>query len=68
MDTGLTFGGRSVPGIFHRITQAAKRMMARKGYTLPVVYLDEVFLIGETEEACLKSYNGIYKLFVDLGF
>ena len=37
-DTRLPFGaGRSV-GIFHRLTQAVKHMIARKGYDLTIVY------------------------------
>ena len=32
VDTRLPYGGRRAPGIFNRLTQAVKRMMARKGY------------------------------------
>ena len=31
-DCRLPFGSKMAPGIFHRITQSVKRMMARKGY------------------------------------
>ena len=30
-DTILPFGSKLAPGIFHRLTQAVKRMMARRG-------------------------------------
>ena len=55
VDTQLPFGGWSAPGIFHRITQAVKQMMAWKGHTLLMVYLDDFLVIGEIEEACLKA-------------
>ena len=35
-DTKLPFGSRLAPGIFHRLTQAVKRMMARRGFTATV--------------------------------
>ena len=37
VDTRLPFGGRSAPGIFHRLTQSVQRMMERRGYIV-VVY------------------------------
>ena len=40
-DTRLPFGARLSPGIFHRLTQAVKRILARKGHDLIVVYLDD---------------------------
>ena len=42
-DTKLRFGSRMAPGIFHRLTQSVKRMMARRGFTVMVVYLDDFF-------------------------
>ena len=47
-DTKLCFGAKLSPGIFHRLTQAVKRMMARRGYDLIVVYLDNL-LISESK-------------------
>ena len=32
IDTRLPYGGRSAPGIFHRITQAVRRIVCRKGF------------------------------------
>ena len=32
VDTRLPCGGRRAPGIFNRLTQAVKRMMASRGY------------------------------------
>ena len=42
-DSKLPFGAKLSPGIFHRLTQAVKRIMARKGFDLLVVYLDDFF-------------------------
>ena len=37
VDTRLPFGGRRSPEIFRRLTQAVRRIMARKGYHALVV-------------------------------
>ena len=44
-DTRLPFGTRRSVGIFHRLTQAVRCMMARKGYDLTIVYLDDFLII-----------------------
>ena len=36
-DTCLPFGASLSPGIFHRLTQAVRRIMARKGFDLIIV-------------------------------
>ena len=36
-DTRLCFGAKLSPDIFHRLTQAVKRMMGRRGYDLLIV-------------------------------
>ena len=48
VDTRLPYGGRRAPGIFNRLTQAVKCMMARRGYRAIVVYLDDFLVIGAT--------------------
>ena len=68
VDTRLPFGGRSAPGIFHRITQAVKRMMARRGFHLLVVYLDDFLVIGESQAAYQEAYDVLCSLLLDLGF
>ena len=49
VDTRLPFGGRSAPGIFHRLTQSVRRMMARRGFDMIIVYLDDFLVIGKTK-------------------
>lgn len=67
MDTRLPFGGRSAPGIFHRITQAVRRMMLRRGFVL-VVYLDDFLVIGLTQLECQRGFDTLCELLVSLGF
>ena len=68
MDTRLPFGGKSAPGIFHRLTQAVRRMMARRGFTMVVVYLDDFLVIGKSHSECQTAYNVLCELLVSLGF
>ena len=67
VDTRLPFGGRSAPGIFHRLTQAVRRMMKRRGF-LVIVYLDDFLVIGKTEAECQLAYDTLCSLLTDLGF
>ena len=68
VDTRLPFGGKSAPGIFHRLTQAVKRMMLRRGFHLIVVYLDDFLIIGKSKEECQAAYDCLSALLLDLGF
>ena len=67
-DTKLCFGARLSPGIFHRLTQAAKRMMARRGYDLVVVYLDDFLIISQSKIECQKAMSILIQLLRKLGF
>ena len=67
-DTKLPFGAKLSPGIFHRLTQAVKRMMARRGFDLLVVYLDDFLIIAESKDACAQALNCLIQLLRKLGF
>ena len=67
-DTRLPFGARRSVGIFHRLTQAVRRMMARKGYDLIIVYLDDFLIISESKEVCAEALNILIQLLRKLGF
>lgn len=67
-DTKLPFGSRLAPGIFHRLTQAVRRMLARRGLTAIVVYLDDFFIKADTFEDCLVTMNTLIALLRKLGF
>ena len=53
--------------IFHRLTQAACRMMANKGYTV-LAYLDDFLVIESTQLRCRAAFNMLVSLLESLGF
>ena len=67
-DTRLCFGSKLAPGIFHRITQAVRRMLIRHGLTATVVYLDDFFIKADTFQDCLAAMNMLISLLRKLGF
>ena len=66
--TKLPFGAKLSPGIFHRLTQVVKRIMARKGYNLLVVYLDDFLISAESKIQCAEALNCLVQLLRKLGF
>ena len=68
VDTRLPFGGRSAPGIFHRLTQSVRRMMARRGFDMIIVYLDDFLVIGKTKAECQAAFDTLRNLLQSLGF
>ena len=67
-DTRLPFGSKLPPGIFHRLTQAVRRMFRRHGLAATVVYLDDFFIKADTFEQCLVALNWTITLLRKLGF
>ena len=67
-DTKLPFGSRLAPGIFHRLTQSVKRMMARRGFTALVVYLDDFLISAPTMKECATALSTLVSLLRHLGF
>ena len=67
-DTRLPFGARLSVGIFHRLTQAVRRMMVRKGYDLTIVYLDDFLIISKSKQACAEALQTLIQLLRKLGF
>lgn len=68
IDTKLPFGSKLAPNIFHRLTQAVKRIMSRKGFTNIVVYLDDFFICEPTMSQCAHALAVLVKLIRKLGF
>ena len=68
VDTRSPYGGRSSPGIFNRLTQAIKRMMARRGYKMIIVYLDDFLIIAPSFAKCLEAYECPLEMLCKLGF
>ena len=67
-DTKLPFRARLSVSIFHRLTQAVKRIMAQKGFDLIVVYLDDFLIISKSKEQCALALQVLIKLLRKLGF
>ena len=63
--TRLPFGAKCAPEIFHRLTQAVRRMMAKRGYHDIIVYLDNFLVIGATFEDCKQKYDVLLSLLQD---
>ena len=53
--------------IFHRVTQAACRMMTYKGYTV-LAYLDDFHIIAPTQLRCRAPFDFLVSLPESLGF
>ena len=68
VDSRLPFGARKSPEIFHRLTQAVRRIMAKRGFDTIIVYLDDFLIVGETKEACQLAFDTLITLLQHLGF
>lgn len=68
VDERLPFGAARSPGIFNRITQAVRVIMAKRGYKAIVVYLDDFLIISQTYEECQLALNELMRLLRELGF
>ena len=64
----LPFGSKVAPGIFHRLTQAVKRMLNRRGLKATVVYLDDFFIKADTLNDCAAALQILVQLLRKLGF
>ena len=66
-DGKLPFGSELAPGIFHRLSQAVRRMMSCKGFNI-VAYLDDFFICEATKDLCSKALRSLVQLLRKLGF
>ena len=67
IDNRLCFGAKNSPGIFHRITQAMRRMMKKRGCNI-VCFLDDILLIADDYAQCKQGYTELIWLVRALGF
>ena len=67
IDTRLMMGSKMAPGIFHRLSQAVKRFMERRGYHV-IAYLDDFLIVEDTYILCLQAQHVLIKLLRNLGF
>ena len=63
----IPFGSKLEPSIFYRLTEAAKHMMARRGYESLVVFLDDLLLACETKELWSEALHMLTHLLSSLG-
>ena len=66
-DNCVSFGQRSAPFIFARLTDFVTRNMCRRGYRC-LSYLDDFFLVESSKEKCTDSMNVLMSLLRKLGF
>ncbi|CAG2216116.1 unnamed protein product [Mytilus edulis] len=52
-DTKLPFGSKLAPHIFHRLSQAVRRMMSRRGFTI-IAYLDDFLFVKQQSSVASK--------------
>lgn len=67
-DSKLPFGASASPVIFHRLSQAIKRMLARRGHQKVVAFQDDFLLIGDDYSECLCAFEELLNLLLYLGF
>ena len=67
-DSKLPFGAKLAPGIFHRLSQAVRRIMARRGFPNIVAYLDYFFICEASMESCAVTLRVLIGLLRKLGF
>jgi hypothetical protein len=68
-DLSLPFGVRSAVPLFDRLTQAIIRKVRAEGIPAALGYIDNFWVsAAETEAECLRAYNRLIELLLDLGF
>ena len=63
----MCFGAKAAPSIFHRLSQAIRRIMARRGGTI-IAYQDDFLVIARSKLQCQLIYRELIQLLRDLGF
>ena len=66
-DNRLPFGAKLSVGIFHRLTQAVRRMLLKRGINV-VVYLDDFLVVADTYTECQRGLDTLMTLVRLLGF
>ena len=65
-DRCLCFGARLAPGIFHRISQFIRQMMARRWFK-GIAYLDDFLIVEKSKERCALALKTLISLLQSLG-
>lgn len=67
-DARLPFGSRCGPSHFHRLSQAVRRCMYRRGFKDLCVYIDDFLIVEKTQAECEKALHCLIRLLRELGF
>ena len=67
-DLSLPFGVRAAVPLFDRLTQAIVRKLRSEGIPAVLGYIDDFWVSAETEADCLRAYERLIELLLDLGF
>ena len=67
-DTRLPFGSNKGPSHFHRLSQAVRRCMARRGMAGVVAYIDDFLVVAKSKEECQEMLMCLITLLRKLGF
>lgn len=67
-DKKLCFGASRAPAIFHRLSQAVRRFMSKRGINGVIAYIDDFLIVTETFEECKRAFLILVQLLRKLGF
>jgi hypothetical protein len=67
-DSRLPFGSNVGPSHFHRLSQAIRRCMVRRGFQGVIAYIDDFFIAAPTYNECNYWMSVLIKLIPNLGF
>lgn len=67
-DARLPFGATKAPSHFHRLSQAIRRCLQRRGFKGVVVYIDDFLVVAPTYKECNEALHTLIGLVRQLGF
>jgi hypothetical protein len=67
-DARLPFGATKAASHFHRLSQAIRRCMQRRGFRGVVVYIDDFLVVARTYQECNEALHTLIRLVRRLGF
>ena len=67
-DARLPFGATKAPSHFHRLSQAVRRCLQRRGFRGCVVYIDDFLIVARTYQECNEALHALINLVRRLGF
>ena len=67
-DERLPFGAKLAPAVFHRLSQAIRRILASQGHQGVIAYLDDFLIISQTAAQCQQVLVELMSLVRRLGF